>query len=71
MAVLGSGLILVGNVQRTGRFSDELYMWVLLPPEVRVSQDHGIDQFMREVDGMKEQLDRGRGRKPGEDDIED
>jgi len=71
MAVLGSGLILVGNVQRSGRFSDELYMWVLLPPELRVSQDHGIDEFMREVDGMKEQLDRGRGRKPGEDAIED
>lgn len=70
MAVLGSGLILVGNVQRTGRFSDELYMWVLLPPGVRVSEDHGIDQFMREVDGMKEQLDRGRGKKAGEDEIE-
>lgn len=71
LAVLGSGLVLVVNVQRNGRFSDELYMWVLLPPEVRVSQDHGIDQFMREVDGMKAQLDRSRGRKPGEDEIED
>jgi hypothetical protein len=71
MALLGSGLILVGNVQRSGRFSDELYMWVLLPPGIRVSQDHGIDQFMREVDGMKEQLDRSRGRKPGEDAIDD
>jgi len=70
MALLGSGLILVANVQRSGRFSDELYMWVLLPPEVRVSPDHGIDQFMREVDGMQEGLDRGRGRKPGEDEIE-
>jgi hypothetical protein len=70
LAVLGSGLILVGNVQRTGRFSDELYMWVQLPPGIRVSQDHGIDQFMREVEGMKEQLDRSRGRKPGEDEME-
>lgn len=71
LAVLGSGLVLVVNVQRNGRFSDEPYMWVLLPPGVRVSQDHGIDQFMREVDGMKEGLDRSRGRKPGEDEIED
>jgi len=71
LALVGSSLILVYNVQRSGRFSDELYMWVLLPPELRVSQDHGIDQFMREVDGMKAQLDRGRGRKPGEDAIED
>lgn len=71
LAVLGSVLILVGNVQRTGRFSDELYMAVLMPPELRVSQDKGVDQFMREVEGMKESLDRSRGRKPGEDEMED
>jgi hypothetical protein len=70
MAVLGSGLILAYNVQRTGRLSDELYMAVLLPPAVRVSQDHGIDEFMREVEGMKPALDRGRERKPGEDELE-
>jgi hypothetical protein len=71
LAVLGSGLILTFNLQRTGRLADELYMAVLLPPEVRVSRDHGIDEFMREVEGMKEGLDRGRGRKPGEDELED
>jgi hypothetical protein len=71
MAVLGYGLILIFNVQRSGRLADELYMAVLLPPEVRVSQDRGIDEFMREVEGMKETLDRGRGRKPGEDELED
>ena len=71
LAVLGSVLILVGNVQRTGRFSDELYMAALMPPQLRVSQDRGVDQFMREVEGMKESLDRSRGRKPGDDEIED
>ena len=71
LAVLGSGLILTYNLQRTSRLADELYMAVLLPPEVRVSRDHGIDEFMREVEGMKEGLDRGRGRKPGEDELED
>jgi pSer/pThr/pTyr-binding forkhead associated (FHA) protein len=70
LAVLGSGLILIFNLQRSGRLADELYMAVLLPPEIRVSQDHGIDEFMREVDGMKESLDRSRGRKPGEDELE-
>jgi hypothetical protein len=45
-------------------------MAVLLPPEVRVSRDRGIDEFMREVEGMKEPLDRSRGRKPGEDALE-
>jgi pSer/pThr/pTyr-binding forkhead associated (FHA) protein len=70
LAVLGSGLILVFNLQRSGRLADELYMAVLLPPDIRVSQDHGIDEFMREVEGMKEALDRSRGRKPGEDELE-
>jgi len=65
-AALGSGLILAGNMQRSGRLADELYMSVLLPPEIRISEDQGIDQFMREVEGMQEQLDRSRGRKPGE-----
>jgi hypothetical protein len=71
MAVLGSGLILIFNLQRSGRLADELYMAVLLPPGLRVSRDHGIDEFMREVDGMKQPLDRSRGRKPGEDELED
>jgi len=71
MAVLGSGLILAFNLQRSGRLADELYMAALLPPDMRVSRDHGIDEFMREVDGMKPGLDRGRGRKPGEDELED
>jgi hypothetical protein len=70
LAVLGSGLILVYNLQRTGRLTDELYMAVLLPPDIRVSQDHGIDEFMREVGSMKQPLDRSRGRKPGEDELE-
>jgi hypothetical protein len=71
MAVLGWGVILIFNLQRSGRLADELYMAVLLPPELRVSRDHGIDEFMREVDGMKQPLDRSRGRKPGEDELED
>jgi hypothetical protein len=70
LAVLGSGLILTYNLQRTGRLSDELYMAVLMPPGLRVSRDHGIDEFMREVEGMKAPLDRSRGRKPGEDELE-
>ena len=71
LALLGSGLILLFNLQRTGRLADEQYMAVLLPPEVRVSRDHGIDEFMREVENMKGPLDRSRGRKPGEDELED
>jgi len=71
LAVLSSSLILAGNVQRTGRFSDELYMSVLLPPTMRLSPDHGVDEFMRDVEAMKGPLDRSRGRKPGDDQIGD
>jgi hypothetical protein len=71
LAVLCSSLILAGNMQRTGRLSDELYMAVLMPPTVRVSPDHGLDEFMRGVEAMQGPLDRSRGRKPGDDDIDD
>jgi len=70
LAVLCSSLILAGNVQRTGRLSDELYMPVLMPPAVRLSPDHGVDEFMRDVEAMKGPLDRSRGRKPGDDEID-
>jgi hypothetical protein len=70
LAILCSSLILAGNVQRTGRLSDELYMPVLMPPAVRLSPDHGVDEFMRDVEAMKGPLDRSRGRKPGDDEID-
>jgi MFS family permease len=67
LAVLGSSLVFVANVQRTGRLADELYMSALMPPGVRLSRDRGIDEFMRDVEAMQAQLDRSRGRKPGEE----
>lgn len=71
LALLGSGLILTGNLQRTGRPADSLYMAVLMPPAMRASPDHGIDELMRDVEAMRPGLDRARGRKPGEDQVED
>lgn len=67
LALMGSSLILVANVQRTGRLADELAMSVLMPPGVRVSRDRGIDEFMRDVEALKEPLDNSRGRKLGDD----
>ena len=63
LAVLGSGLSLISNEQRFGRSADELFMAVLLPPAMRASPDHGIDDFMRQVGAMKQQLDVERKRK--------
>lgn len=63
LAVLGSGLALIGNEQRNGRLGDELYMSVLLPPAMRVSPDHSVDDYMGQVGAMKARLDLERNRK--------
>jgi hypothetical protein len=63
LAALGSGLVVIGNVQRSGQAADELYMSVLLPPSMRASRDHDVDQFMAQVGAMKPQLDSERTHK--------
>lgn len=59
-AVVGSGLILITNVQRSGRFADELYMGVVLPPSMRASPDHAVDSYIDSVEAMKDRVDRER-----------
>jgi hypothetical protein len=63
LALMGSGLTLIGNQQRSGRLADELYMSALLPPEMRASPDHSVDDFMSKVGEMKKRLDAERARK--------
>jgi FHA domain len=60
LALFGSGLVLISNEQRNGRLADELYMSVLLPPEMRATPDASVDEFMADVAAMKERLDRER-----------
>ncbi|QNA89681.1 FHA domain-containing protein [Massilia sp. Dwa41.01b] len=60
LAVLGSGLVLISNEQRNGRLADELYMSVLLPPDMRATPDGSVDEFMADVAAMKAELDRER-----------
>lgn len=62
MLVAGSGLSLLNNLQSTGRASDELYMSVLLPPEVRQSPDRNLDQFLTKAAKLKEGADAARAR---------
>jgi hypothetical protein len=71
LALFGSGLALIGNEQRNGRLADELYMSELLPPSIRVSSDHGVDQFMGQVNAMKAGLDAERARKVKDEEDED
>ena len=62
LGLLGSGLTLISNEQRTGRLGDELYMSVILPPGTRVARDHSVDAFMGEVAAMRGKLDKERAR---------
>jgi MFS family permease len=63
LAVLGSGLTLISNEQRSGRLGDELYMPVLMPPAMRVAPDHSVNEFMGKVNNMKAHLDKERVKK--------
>jgi hypothetical protein len=65
LALLGSGLVLISNEQRNGRLADELYMSVLLPPEMRATPNDSVDEFMADVAAMKEELDRERRDQDG------
>jgi hypothetical protein len=63
LVLLGSGLTLIGNLQRSGRLADELYMSVLLPPSMRASPDHDVGGYMEQVGAMQKRLDSERARK--------
>jgi hypothetical protein len=73
MMLVGAGLMLMTNLQGTGRVADELYMSVLLPPEVKRSPDRSVDQFMGNAAKLKADTDaaRARGVKDGVDDTDD
>jgi hypothetical protein len=60
MLLAGSGLMVMANLQSTGRAADELYMSVLLPPEVRHSEARSVDQFMANAGKLKTALDAAR-----------
>ncbi|NVD72749.1 FHA domain-containing protein [Duganella sp. BJB1802] len=73
MLMGGAALMLMTNLQGTGRAADELYMSVLLPPEVRHSPDRSVDQFMADAAGLKTAADAARVRavKDGTPETED
>lgn len=63
-AVLGSGLVLIVNQQQHGRLADELYMSVLLPPELRASPDATVAEYMSDVEAMRAELEAERNTAP-------
>lgn len=71
LALLGSGLTLISNVQRSGRMADELYMSLLLPPGLHLSPDHSVGEYMTRVQDMKARLDKERTKKVKDDGSDD
>ncbi|MEO7497807.1 MAG: FHA domain-containing protein [Massilia sp.] len=71
LGLLGSGLNLISNLQRSGRPADELYMSVVLPPSMKVAPDHSVDEFMGKVAAMKAKLDSERVKKVKDDGSDD
>ncbi|MFL6659794.1 MAG: FHA domain-containing protein, partial [Massilia sp.] len=61
------GLTLLSNEQRSGRLADSPYMAVVLQPSLRVSPDHGVDEFMGDVNKLKAQADAERSKKVKDD----
>ncbi|UTY58728.1 FHA domain-containing protein [Massilia sp. erpn] len=71
LLALGSGLLLMSNLQSTGRLSDELYMSVQLPPQVRQSKDHSVDDFLNSAAKLKPNADAARRHTVKSDDNDD
>ncbi|MFZ4875239.1 FHA domain-containing protein [Janthinobacterium sp. Mn2066] len=70
LAILGSALVLLSNLQLNGRLADELYMSELSPPVLRLAPDHTTESFFKEGAALKKGVDaeRGKGGKGGDDD---
>lgn len=60
LAVLSSGLILMGNYQSTNQYADNLYMSEVLPPAMRVSRNHSLAEFDQSIERLKTDIDLER-----------
>lgn len=71
LMLAGCGLSLMSNLQNSGRAADELYMSVLLPPAVRHSPNHSVDDFLGKAAKLKAGADSARSKSPKGDDSDD
>ena len=72
LAILGSTLILLSNLQISGRLADEAYMSVIYPPALRLSPDQTTDAFFGDAARLQRAVDAERGKATrGADEDED
>jgi hypothetical protein len=60
LAVLGSTITMTKAYQASNHLSDELYMSRIYPPAVRISADHSLDEFIADMETLKEKVDKER-----------
>ena len=62
LAILGSSLIMLRNLQISRRLADESYMSVIYPPALRLSPNHTTEAFFRDAAGLQHAVDAERGK---------
>ena len=62
LAIVGSTLILLSNLQISGRLADEAYMSAIYPPALRLSPDHTTEVFFRDAASLQRAVDAERGK---------
>lgn len=71
LAIIGSSMILLSNLQSSGSLADEPYMSVLYPPVLRLSPNHSTDAFFRQAATLQAGADAERGKGGGDEEAED
>lgn len=67
LAIFSSGIILTNHYQASKHFADELYMSSLFPPNLRISKDQSLDEFMNDMQSLQSKVDKQREEKPEKD----
>jgi hypothetical protein len=60
VAILGSVITMTKEYQASNHLASELYMKRIYPPAVRISRDHSLDEFMSNMEALKEKTDKAR-----------
>ncbi|HSC67694.1 MAG TPA: FHA domain-containing protein [Cellvibrio sp.] len=67
LAILGSAITMTKTYQASNHLSDELYMGNIYPPALRLSRDHSLEEFMDDMQSLKETVDEARKENPDKD----
>lgn len=67
-ALLTSGLLTMKNFQDSDQYAEELYMHEILPPALRISRNHSLEEFNQDISQLKATIDAEREKANSETD---